>query len=275
MPIAKDITGQKFNSLTAIHPTEKRHKGSVIWVFRCDCGNTAEFSIDHVEHGYKRSCGCNIDGQKRFAAPQRNLVGKRFGNVTVIKMMGHFSRKPWYESMVKCDCGNEFITKDTNLINGVTTRCSECFFTTLRIFKHRDHRLIGIWRAMISRCTNIDNARYSSYGGRGITVCKEWLASFDSFYEWAVANGYEEHLTIDRINNDGNYEPSNCRWTTYAIQNLNKRTNRYINYEGEMMTIKEASQKSGIPMKNISDRIRYGWSEYDATHIPLHGKRGA
>ncbi|AVM69756.1 hypothetical protein C3V36_11205 [Lachnospiraceae bacterium oral taxon 500] len=85
------------------------------------------------------------------------------------------------------------------------------------------NRLYSIWKGMRSRCTNSKNKAYKNYGGRGITVCDEWL-SYDNFYEWAMANGYDESLTIDRADNDENYEPSNCRWVPMECQLRNKRS---------------------------------------------------
>ena len=93
--------------------------------------------------------------------------------------------------------------------------------------KWHNFSLYSVWNSMINRCSNIHNKDYRHYGGRGITVCKEWL-SYDNFYEWAMANGYADTLTIDRKDVDGNYEPSNCRWITQAEQVRNKRTNIVI-----------------------------------------------
>src|SRR5690606_10465631 len=87
----------------------------------------------------------------------------------------------------------------------------------------RDHKLYGVWRSMKQRCTQKSHYAYKDYGGRGIKICDEWIDDFKAFYDWSMSNGYEEGLTIDRINNDDGYSPENCRWTTMRVQNTNKR----------------------------------------------------
>lgn len=122
-------------------------------------------------------------------------------------------------------------------------------------------RLAGIYYKMVRRCNNPKDAGYSRYGGRGIRVCKEWEKDFMSFYNWALKNGYAENLTIDRINNDGNYEPSNCRWITNAEQQRNKSTNHYITYGGKKMIIREAAELSGMSEKTLAQRAAVSTDE--------------
>ena len=135
--------------------------------------------------------------------------------------------------------------------------------------KHEMHGMYGTklyktWNNMISRCYCKSFRKYRNYGGRGITVCDEWKASFVSFMEWAMANGYREDLTIDRIDVNGNYEPSNCRWLTNEEQQLNKRTNRNIEYNGEIHPLTKWAKITGIHPKTISTRIDRGWSVEEA-----------
>lgn len=116
---------------------------------------------------------------------------------------------------------------------------------------------------MKTRCNNPRCAKYARYGGRGINVCAEWLNDFQAFHDWAMANGYRDDLTIDRINNDGDYSPENCRWITLKEQASNKSTNHLITHDGQTCTIAEWARKTGIPREVLKDRIcRYGW-EYD------------
>lgn len=123
-------------------------------------------------------------------------------------------------------------------------------------------RLYGIYGEMKSRCYNPNRSSYKRYGGRGIKICDEWLGDqgAENFINWATANGYEDSLTIDRINVNGNYEPSNCRWATWQEQSNNKRNNRFITYNGETKTIAEWSRILNIKYGCLFYRINHGWS---------------
>lgn len=129
-------------------------------------------------------------------------------------------------------------------------------------------KLHNVWCAMRERCNNPHNKRYTRYGGRGIRVCEEWN-NFLAFQKWSEANGYSENLTIDRIDNSGNYEPSNCRWVTQKVQNRNYSRNHRITYNGETLCIAEWSEKTGINRATILYRLQNGkpleevFSKYD------------
>lgn len=124
-------------------------------------------------------------------------------------------------------------------------------------YKHggKGTRLYVIWCGMKSRCYNKNDSHYCRWGGRGITICSEWLLDFSNFRAWAYKNGYAENLTIDRINNDGNYEPSNCRWITSAEQNNNQRTNRMITYKGKTQNMKQWSKELNINYGTLKSRL--------------------
>lgn len=121
-------------------------------------------------------------------------------------------------------------------------------------------RIKRIYYNMHSRCENPNTPKFKNHGGRGIKVCSEWSGEngLINFYNWAMNNGYEEHLTLDRIDNDGNYEPSNCQWTDYKTQNLNKRDNHYVTIDGVTKTVTEWSEKSGIHRNTLDQRLRSG-----------------
>lgn len=124
---------------------------------------------------------------------------------------------------------------------------------------------------MKRRCYNNNAKNYSQYGGRGITVCDEWRCKdgYVAFREWAIKNGYKDNLTIDRINVNGNYEPSNCRWVTREEQNLNKQSTRYVSYKGEKRTLKSVADECGIYEESLVSRLRCGWTLEKATSTPL------
>ena len=124
----------------------------------------------------------------------------------------------------------------------------------------RHTSIYDIWRSMRQRCYNHNTINYKYYGAKGITVCDEWRESFEAFYEWAVVNGYQEGLTIDRIDTNGNYEPNNCRWATQKTQQNNRQNNHLETYRGETHTIAEWSEITGIKVPTIWARLQKGWS---------------
>ena len=130
-------------------------------------------------------------------------------------------------------------------------------------------RILGILRGMKQRCYNKNDDRYPRYGGRGITVCDEWRINPQAFYEWSMANGYADDLTIDRIDNDGNYEPSNCRWATQKEQANNKSSCIYITYNGETKDVKQWSEELGMPYNTLFSRISAGWPVEKAFYEPV------
>ena len=155
----------------------------------------------------------------------------KFGRLTAIKRVGKNSdnRSRW---LCECECGNQIITNVSVLLNGDTKSCG-CLQKERASNTRSKHKLTGtklywIWVSMKQRCNNKDNKSYCNYGERGISVCKTWESDFMNFYNWAIQNGYNENAThktctIDRINNDGDYEPSNCRWVDMKVQSNNRR----------------------------------------------------
>lgn len=204
--------------------------------------------------------------------------GERFGRLTVIEPSYaslFLNTRAGHDRLVtcRCDCGREIDVTLGNLIGGNTSSCG-CWRqeeASRRATIHGDtaSRLYWIWHNMVERVTNPNATGYEFYGGRGITLCSEWR-HYTQFMEWALANGYQPGLQIDRIDNDGPYTPGNCRWATRKQQARNRRNNTTISYNGRMMTIAEASELSGIPAGTLSWRRRHGWPEsrlFDDPHL--------
>jgi hypothetical protein len=164
-----------------------------------------------------------------------DLTGKRFGRLIVKeRALTDRKRTTW---VCQCDCGKQKTVRASDLRSGHTQSCG-CLHKEIvatSSFVHRvdttSHgksrtRIYGIWSGIKTRCYNKHWKNHKNYGGRGISVCEEWRNNFQAFYDWAMSNGYSDELTIDRIDVDGNYEPSNCRWITLAEQQKNRTNNK-------------------------------------------------
>lgn len=190
-------------------------------------------------------------------------IGKIFGLLTVEKYLFKklLSDKKHYAHyfLCKCVCGKTKICDISNLKNGHIQSCG-CIKNKHKITHNKTNsRVYHIWANMKSRCLNPKNNAYFRYGGRGIFICNEWL-NFEQFYAWATINGYQEDLTLDRIDNNGNYEPNNCRWVNATKQANNRRTNRIIEYNFKKYTVAEFSKFLNISYSCLRHRLDRKWS---------------
>lgn len=203
------------------------------------------------------------------------MTGQRFGRLTVLNRADdHVSQSGRHRVMWECvcDCGKTTIVSGEALREGRTLSCG-CYRHDYLVQKHTLHgetesRLYNIWQAMKNRCNNPNVKAYRNYGGRGIRVCEEWMSGFGAFRDWAYANGYAENLSIDRIDNNGNYEPANCRWVTDVAQASNRRTNRVYTINGETHTLTEWAEIKGLNPKTVFNRVYTGWDIEDALNTP-------
>jgi hypothetical protein len=196
-----------------------------------------------------------------------NMIGEKYGKLTVISLCTEKTsggRRLW---LCQCECGNYKKATRSHLQNGNTTSCGcvrKAKDKKLGKKLHR-HGLYGkriytIWQQMKDRCYNKNNKDYTRYGGRGITVCDEWKTDAKAFSDWANANGYSDNLTLDRIDVNGNYEPSNCRWATIKQQDRNRTNTIYITFNGETKPLAEWCEIRGIRYGTAQKRYYQGHS---------------
>ena len=195
----------------------------------------------------------------------KDLTGQRFGKLTVIEIAEHIKGRHIKWRCV-CDCGQEVVSSVIYLTQGKKKHCGCGKPFSYRLSYPRLHR---IWSNMKFRCNNANDDRYEDYGGRGITVCQEWQESFEVFCKWALNNGYAENLTLDRIDVNGNYEPSNCRWITSFEQMSNMRKNVNLTYKGETKHLSEWCRILNVKHTTIAYRLKNGYSVEEAFETPI------
>ena len=197
---------------------------------------------------------------------RRDIAGHRFGHLIAVRRAGSIAGKSIWEC--RCDCGGLSSVRLTDLTTGKVKSCG-CVrreILSTQGAKNATHgashtRLYGIWLGMKQRCQYKNGHAYGNYGGRGVSVCDEWMNSFVVFRDWAMANGYRDDLSIDRKDTNGPYAPWNCRWSTMEEQQNNRRNNLVITCGGTSLTLSQWAKRTGIPAATISWRVKAGWPE--------------
>lgn len=204
-----------------------------------------------------------------------DLTGRRFGKLIVINRTEDMIYKSgthvaMWECL--CDCGNEKIIAGTSLKSGCTKSCG-CYHMQRITESNSTHkksntRLYRIWKHMIDRCNNNKSDAYKYYGGRGISICKDWH-NIELFFEWSFCNGYDDSLTLDRLDTNGNYDPENCRWATRKEQANNTSRNVNLFFNGKTQNISQWASETGIKFATIWSRLKLGWNIEDALTKPV------
>lgn len=206
-------------------------------------------------------------------AKPKNYVGRRFGHLVVLrrtdtKVDGSYLRE------VQCDCGKIFLDRMAHIQNGKNPSCG-CIRKQKLIARNTSHGLshlreYKLWKDMKGRCYRKNNKRYADYGGRGIQVCQEWRDDFMAFYR--DMGECPDGLSLDRIDNDGDYCSENCRWATDLEQANNKRNNIILEFEGKALTITQWANELGIKRDTLAARYKIGWSVERMLTTPVRGK---
>lgn len=207
----------------------------------------------------------------------KDLTGQKFGRLTVIERAGT-SKGGKVLWLCECSCEehNQIVTSSSNLVTQNTKSCGCLHKESARktgkantLHGDTNARLYRIFRGMKDRCYNVKNKDYARYGERGIKICDEWNNNYIAFKEWALSSGYEDNLTIERKDYNGNYCSENCEWADMQTQQRNKSSNRIITYNGESKILAEWAEKFNIPYKVLCARINdKGHSFEEAINMP-------
>ena len=209
-----------------------------------------------------------------------DLTGQRFGRLTVVEIA--YRKRDQQGDMrifwsCKCDCGNTCIVSRNNLRKGSTKSCG-CLREEVS-HKGKTHGMYGtrinrIWNGMKSRCSYSSCQDYKYYGGKGVTYCEEWK-NFSSFYEWAMENGYQDGMSLERIDVNGNYEPSNCKWVSPREQRYNMTTSLKFTIDGETKCLAEWCELYNISYQTVYKRLKVQkLGIYEALTKPIKARKG-
>lgn len=196
----------------------------------------------------------------------KDITGQKFGRLTALYKLHNYHKRATYWLCV-CDCGNFTEVRGTNLRYGQTKSCG-CLNTEICMKHGKSYtRIHRIWAGVKNRCHNTKNKDYQDYGGRGIAVCDEWRNDFMAFYNWSMANGYDDTLTIDRIDNNKGYEPNNCRWVNQKQQNRNRRSCLKYTINGVTKCLSEWVNIYHINYETARSRLKSDWTIQQALEL--------
>jgi hypothetical protein len=211
----------------------------------------------------------------------QDLTGKKFGKLIVIKQAEKHvqpSGTSYTRWLCKCECGNEVTVRTSDLTRGHTKSCGCLQKEKVTTHGLKKTRLYVIWRDIKARCFNPNDRGFKNYGAKGIIMCVEWRSDFKAFYDWSMANGYDENAprgvcTIDRIDNSKGYCPENCRWIDNLAQQNNRTNNRLLTYNNETHSVAEWSRILDISRYALYARLKKGWLVERTLTTPLKQKK--
>lgn len=259
----KDLSGKIYGYYTVLGFAGRDKGNRAEWLCKCKCGNKRVVNGHKLTSGHSQSCGCyKIERMKE--GNFTDIVGKKYGLLTVVSHAGQdkFTHHLWKCS---CECGGDTIV-DTGSLNSGKTKSCGCRAVCIKVHADSGSDEYSAWRSMQSRCYNNKMKWFHRYGGRGITVCDRWLESYDNFLLDMGRKPTPKH-SLDRIDNDGDYSPANCRWANQKVQTNNTCRTILLTAGGITKTLMEWSESSGIIHGTIRSRLRLGWSIEDAVSI--------
>ena len=276
-----DMTGEIYGNWRVLQRGETRKypsgKTSTTWV--CQCVKNPEYITTKLGNELRK-----VKNETCKACPgchEMDLTGKKFNRWNVLSRADDYidsSGRVYHTWLCQCSCEKQTlrVVLGKNLLRGTSNSCgclaAEAASKNFSTHKMSNTRLYGIWSNMRKRCLNQNDSAYKNYGGRGISICSEW-EDFACFMEWALTHGYNDTLTIDRIDNNKGYAPENCRWVNYKTQANNTRNNVNITIDGVTHTASEWGDITGVPSYEILFRMHHGWSPERAVKTPLMKKK--
>lgn len=266
-PKRENLTGRRFGRIVILGYMGPGSHRNPLWYWQCDCGNTGTSQVGAIKKGTQKSCGCfKRDGLHNFGKGM-DLTGQVFDRLTVLNEAPR--RTTGKTALIvrmwrcKCECGNVCIKWQPDLRSGNAQSCG-CI--------KRKHGLASTpeynsWKSMINRCTDPSNKLFNRYGGRGITVCKRWLQSVTHFIS-DMGTRPDRGYSLERINNDGNYTPKNCKWAHRNEQANNRSNNHLLIVDGVSKTLAEWSRSVQLTPNTIRARLKKGWTERQSILTP-------
>ena len=263
-------TGMVYGKLTIIDSDIAPSKKHLLC--KCECGNEKLINKHSMLRGNSKSCGCYRKEDKPDYIPKSKYKiepGMRFGSLVVLEYAGFNAGKGYWKT--QCDCGVEKVMQHIPLATTYKS-CGICslleFAKSKRTYDRAETRLHNIWKHIRQRCLNPNNLDYGIYGDRGIGICQDWQ-DFTKFRNWSVNNGYAETLSIDRIDVNKNYEPTNCRWANATTQRNNQRRSVYYVAFGESKVAKDWSkdERCKVSYKTLCKRLKIGWNAEEAITV--------
>ena len=262
--------GLKYGTFTVVEARRERLNGkkvNIICKCKCSCGNIREMPYSKLNENITCS-DCNKNNIY-------NYKGKTFGGLTIIDIVDSDKK------IVKCKCRCGAIS-ERNLYKVASkypiNHCKYCDKDTINKYPthkrtYKNQRLKHLFYGVVRRCYNPKSKDYKLYGAKGITVCNEWMSDINNFCEWSLNNGYNENLTLDRIDYTKGYSPENCRWATWKQQQNNRCNNVRYEFNGKLLTVSEISDIVGINYSTLRSRLKNGMSPQEAFSTPLKRRR--